>query len=157
MKEIPLTKEGFNKLKRELETLRIEKRAEISEKIKVARSFGDLSENSEYEEAKNEQAIVEARIVEIENMLKNVKIIEQDDSNSSIVIIGSTVRVKNLNNEKVSEYTIVGTSESNPKAGRISNDSPVGKGLLGHCVGERVSIKSPVGVFNYEVLGIVKG
>jgi len=156
MKEIPLTREGFNKLKNELEMLKTEKRAEISEKIKVARSFGDLSENSEYEEAKNEQAMVEARIVEIENMLKNVRIIEQTASNSNVIVIGSTVKVKSLNTGKICNYTIVGSSESNPREGKISNDSPVGKGLLGHNVGEKLSIKSPAGVLEYEVLEIVK-
>ena len=157
MKEIPLTREGFEKLKDELEFLRTKKRAEISDKIKVARSFGDLSENSEYEEAKNEQAIVEARIVEIENMLKNVVIIDEQDKNSDVVQIGSTVKVENLNNSKVRDYTIVGSSESDPKDGRISNESPVGKGLLGHRAGEKVDIHAPNGgVLVYKILEIVK-
>ena len=152
-----LTKEGFEKLKQELETLKTEKRKEISEKIKVARSFGDLSENSEYEEAKNEQAIVEARIVRIESMLKNVKIIDQNEISSDVISVGSTIKVENLNSGKVNVYKIVGTSESNPREGRISDISPVGKTLLGHKAGEKVPVKSPMGgVIEYRVLEIVK-
>lgn len=151
-----LTKEGFEKLKRELEILKTEKRKEISEKIKVARSFGDLSENSEYEEAKNEQAIVEARIVKIESMLKNVKIIDQSEVSADVISVGSTVKIKNVNNGKVNVYKIVGTSESNPRKGRISDISPVGKSLLGHRVSENVMVKSPMGLIEYRVLEIVK-
>lgn len=154
MKEIPLTKEGFEKLKSELDDLRTNKRKEISEKIKVALSFGDLSENSEYDEAKNEQALVEARIVEIENMLKNVKIINQDDLNTNMVLIGSTVKVKNLSSDKICEYKIVGTNESNPREGKISNDSPVGNGLIGHEIGETVMVETPAGSLKYEILSI---
>ena len=151
-----LTREGFEKLKKELETLRTEKRMEISEKIRVARSFGDLSENSEYEEAKNEQGIVEARIKKIEEMLKNVKIIDQNEISLDIVSVGSTVKIKNINSGKISTYKIVGTSESNPKKGRISDSSPVGKGLIGHNIGEKVNVKTPVGIIDYEILQIEK-
>lgn len=154
MREIPLTKEGFEKLRAELENLRTVRRKEISEKIKVALSFGDLSENSEYDEAKNEQALVEARIVEIENMLKNVKIIDQSDLNTNMVLIGNTVKVKNLDSDEVCEYKIVGTNESNPREGLISNDSPVGNGLLGHEIGETVIVDVPAGRLNFKILSI---
>lgn len=154
MREIPLTKEGFEKLRAELENLRTVRRKEISEKIKVALSFGDLSENSEYDEAKNEQALVEARIVEIENMLKNVKIIDQSDLNTNMVLIGNTVKVKNLDSDEVCEYKIVGTNESNPREGLISNDSPVGNGLLGHEIGETVAVDVPAGRLNFKILSI---
>ena len=154
MREIPLTKEGFEKLRAELENLRTVRRKEISEKIKVALSFGDLSENSEYDEAKNEQALVEARIVEIENMLKNVKIIDQSNLNTNMVLIGNTVKVKNLDSNEVCEYKIVGTNESNPGEGLISNDSPVGNGLLGHEIGETVAVDVPAGRLNFKILSI---
>ena len=154
MREIPLTKEGFEKLRAELENLRTVRRKEISEKIKVALSFGDLSENSEYDEAKNEQALVEARIVEIENMLKNVKIIDQSNLNTNMVLIGNTVKVKNLSNNEIFEYKIVGTNESNPREGLISNDSPVGNGLLGHEIGETVAVDVPAGRLNFKILSI---
>ncbi len=154
MREIPLTKEGFEKLRAELENLRTVRRKEISEKIKVALSFGDLSENSEYDEAKNEQALVEARIVEIKNMLKNVKIIDQSDLNTNMVLIGNTVKVKNLDSGEVCEYKIVGTNESNPREGLISNDSPVGNGLLGHEIGETVIVDVPAGRLNFKILSI---
>ena len=117
-------------------------------------SFGDLSENSEYDEAKNEQALVEARIVEIENMLKNVKIIDQSDLNTNMVLIGNTVKVKNLDSDEVCEYKIVGTNESNPREGLISNDSPVGNGLLGHEIGETVIVDVPAGRLNFKILSI---
>lgn len=154
MREIPLTKEGFEKLRAELENLRTVRRKEISEKIKVALSFGDLSENSEYDEAKNEQALVEARIVEIENMLKNVKIIDQSNLNTNMVLIGNTVKVKNLDSDEIREYKIVGTNESNPREGLISNDSPVGNGLLGHEIGETVIVDVPAGRLNFKILSI---
>ena len=154
MREIPLTKEGFEKLRAELENLRTVRRKEISEKIKVALSFGDLSENSEYDEAKNEQALVEARIVEIENMLKNVKIIDQSNLNTNMVLIGNTVKVKNLDSDEILEYKIVGTNESNPREGLISNDSPVGNGLLGHEIGETVAVDVPAGRLNFKILSI---
>ena len=154
MKEIPLTKEGFEKLGAELENLRTVRRKEIAEKIRVALSFGDLSENSEYDEAKNEQALVEVRIAEIESMLKNVKIIDQSNLNTNMVLIGNTVKVKNLDSDEILEYKIVGTNESNPKKWLISNDSPVGNGLLGHEIGETVAVDVPAGRLNFKILSI---
>ena len=151
-----MTQEGFDQLKKELEELKSVKRREISEKIRVARGFGDLSENSEYDEAKNDQAMVEARIADIESMLKNVKIIDQDELTTELIHIGSKVQVKDVEFDEVCTYQIVGSSEADPSNGRISDESPVGKGLLGHKVGETVEIETPAGVMQYEILGISK-
>ena len=139
-KQVLLTDEGLHNLEQELEFLKTERRKEIAEKIKVALSFGDLSENSEYDEAKNDQAMVEARIADIESMLKNVKIIDQDELTTELIHIGSKVQVKDVEFDEVCTYQIVGSSEADPSNGRISDESPVGKGLLGHKVGETVEI-----------------
>ena len=135
-KQVLMTDEGLKNLEAELEELKAVKRKEIAEKIKVALSFGDLSENSEYDEAKNEQAIVEARIASIENMLKNVKIINEDELSTEIIHVGSKVKVRDIDFDDICEYKIVGSSEADPVNGRISDESPVGKGLIGHKVGE---------------------
>ena len=151
-----MTDEGLKNLEAELEELKAVKRKEIAEKIKVALSFGDLSENSEYDEAKNEQAIVEARIASIENMLKNVKIINEDELSTEIIHVGSKVKVRDIDFDDICEYKIVGSSEADPVNGRISDESPVGKGLIGHKVGEKVEIETPAGSMSYEVLEISK-
>ena len=155
-KQVLLTDDGLPNLEQELEFLKTERRKEIAEKIKVALSFGDLSENSEYDEAKNDQAMVEARIADIESMLKNVKIIDQDELTTELIHIGSKVQVKDVEFDEVCTYQIVGSSEADPSNGRISDESPVGKGLLGHKVGETVEIETPAGVMQYEILGISK-
>ena len=151
-KQVLMTDEGLKNLEAELEELKAVKRKEIAEKIKVALSFGDLSENSEYDEAKNEQAIVEARIASIENMLKNVKIINEDELSTEIIHVGSKVKVRDIDFDDICEYKIVGSSEADPVNGRISDESPVGKGLIGHKVGEKVEIETPAGSMSYEVL-----
>ena len=155
-KQIYVSKEGFEKLQNELEHLKTVKRVEVAEAIKKARAYGDLSENSEYDEAKNDQAMVEARIADIESMLKNVKIIDQDELTTELIHIGSKVQVKDVEFDEVCTYQIVGSSEADPSNGRISDESPVGKGLLGHKVGETVEIETPAGVMQYEILGISK-
>lgn len=155
-KQVLMTDEGLKNLEAELEELKAVKRKEIAEKIKVALSFGDLSENSEYDEAKNEQAIVEARIASIENMLKNVKIINEDELRTEIIHVGSKVKVRDIDFDDICEYKIVGSSEADPVNGRISDESPVGKGLIGHKVGEKVEIETPAGSMSYEVLEISK-
>ena len=155
-KQVLMTDEGLKNLEAELEELKADKRKEIAEKIKVALSFGDLSENSEYDEAKNEQAIVEARIASIENMLKNVKIINEDELSTEIIHVGSKVKVRDIDFDDICEYKIVGSSEADPVNGRISDESPVGKGLIGHKVGEKVEIETPAGSMSYEVLEISK-
>lgn len=153
-KQVLLTKEGLKNLENELEELKTKKRKEISEKIKVALSFGDLSENSEYDEAKNEQAIVEARIISIEAMLKNVKIIDEGKINTKVVNIGSKVKLEDLVYGEVIEYKIVGSNEASPLEGRISDESPVGAGLLNREVGDIVEIEIPAGVAKYKILEI---
>ena len=155
-KQILITDEGLKNLEAELEELKAVKRKEIAEKIKVALSFGDLSENSEYDEAKNEQAIVEARIASIENMLTNVQIINEDELGTEIIHVGSKVKVRDIDFDDICEYKIVGSSEADPVNGRISDESPVGKGLIGHRVGDKVEIETPAGSMSYEVLEISK-
>lgn len=158
-KQIILTQEGLDSLEAELEELKTVKRKEIAEKIKVALSFGDLSENSEYDEAKNDQAIMEARIADIEVMLKNVKIIDESELSTENIHIGSKIQVKVMvpsGATSVKDYKIVGSNEADPVAGRISDESAVGKALLGHTTGETVEVEVPAGVMKYEVLAISK-
>lgn len=155
-KQVVLTDEGLRKLEDELEQLKTEKRKEIAEKIKVALSFGDLSENSEYDEAKNEQAMVESRIAQIEAMLKNVKLIDDDDLNTETVNLGSKVVLLDVEfNEKVT-YQIVGSTEADPDENRISDESPMGKSLLGHALGEVVTVEAPGGNIEFKILEISK-
>lgn len=155
-KQVVLTDEGLKKLEQELEMLKTEKRKEIADKIKVALSFGDLSENSEYDEAKNEQAMVEARIMQIEAMLKNVKLIDDDEITTDKVALGSKVKVLDIEFNEETVYTIVGSTEADPDQNRISDESPVGKSLLGHGVGETVSVETPGGVIELKILDIAK-
>ena len=155
-KVIKLTDDGLKKLKEELETLKTQGRADIAEKIKVARGYGDLSENSEYDEAKNEQAKIEARIVEIEEMLKNVEIIEDVKGKAKTVMVG--VRVKVLDEEYGAEceYRVVGSTEADPRNGKISDESPVGRALMGKKIGDEVIVEAPGGEFKLKVIGISK-
>lgn len=156
VKPILLTDEGLKKLENELEELKTIKRKEISEKIKVALSFGDLSENSEYDEAKNEQAIIESRIATIEAMLKNVKVLDEEEISTETVNVGSRVKVRDLEfNEDVS-YIIVGSTEADPASGKISDESPIGKGLLGHKAGDMIEVEAPAGLLKFEILSIGK-
>lgn len=155
-KQTILTEEGLKNLENELEELKSVKRKEIAEKIKVALSFGDLSENSEYDEAKNEQAIMEARISELEVMLKNVKVIDEHELSTEIVHVGSKVRVYDDEFAEECEYKIVGSNEADPLSGKISDESPVGAALLGHKIGEKVNVDTPSGICVYKILEISK-
>ena len=155
-KKIRLTDEGLKKLKDELENLKTKGRADIAEKIKIARGYGDLSENSEYDEAKNEQAKIEARIVEIEAMQKNVEIISDVKGKSKTVILGSKVKILDVEFEEECEYRIVGSAEADPAAGLISDESPVGKALLGHKVGDIVFAEAPAGEIEFKIIAISK-
>lgn len=155
-KPVLLTAEGLKKLEEELDLLKGEKRKEIAEKIKVARSYGDLSENSEYDDAKNEQAMLEARIVTIEATLKNAVLIDEEDISNEHVHIGSNVKLLNLRTDSEVTYKIVGSNEANPSAGKISDESPVGMALIGHSVGDVVEVEVPVGVIGFKVLEIFK-
>ncbi|NMM64490.1 transcription elongation factor GreA [Clostridium sp. P21] len=153
-KKYVMTYEGVKKLEDELEYLKTVKRKEITEKIKVALSFGDLSENSEYDEAKNEQAFVEGRIIQLENMLKNATIVDESEISLDIVSVGSIVKVKDYDFDEEVEYTIVGSAEADPMNNKISNESPVGIGLVGKKVGDIIEVQVPDGVSKYEILGI---
>lgn len=155
-KQVVLTYEGVKKLEEELEYLKTVKRKEITQKIKVALSFGDLSENSEYDEAKNDQAFVEGRIALLENMLKSAKVIDEDDITTDKVGVGCTVKVKDMEFDDDIDYTIVGSAEADPSKLKISNESPVGRGLLGGKVGDVVDVSVPDGVIKYKILDIRK-
>lgn len=156
MAEVRLTKEGVEKYEKRLEYLKTTGRTEIAEQIKIARSFGDLSENAEYDAAKIEQARMEYEIVEIEAMLRNVVIIDEDNINTDVVNVGNTITVKNKTLNQELTFQIVGSAEANPMEKRISNESPVGKGLLGHKLHETVSIQTPGGTAEFEILNISK-
>lgn len=155
-KTIKITDEGLKKLQAELETLKTEGRADIAEKIKIARGYGDLSENSEYDEAKNEQAKLEARIVEIEAMLKNVEIIEDIKGKAKTVVIGVKVKVIDEEYGEEEEYRVVGSTEANSREGKISDESPMGKALLGKKIGDEVTVEAPGGEFKVKILEISK-
>ncbi|MBR2489137.1 MAG: transcription elongation factor GreA [Clostridia bacterium] len=155
-KTIKITDEGLKKLQEELETLKTQGRADIAEKIKVARGYGDLSENSEYDEAKNEQAKIEARIVEIEAMLKNVEIIEDIKGKAKTVVVGVKVKVLDVEYGDESEYRVVGSTEADPRSGLISDESPVGKALLGKKLGDEVIVEAPGGEFKLKIVEISK-
>lgn len=155
-KQIILTNDGLKKLENELQELKTVRRKEIADKIKIALSFGDLSENSEYDEAKNEQAFVESRIIQIETMLKNVKILDESDVSTEKVSMGCRVKVYDMEfNEEIC-YQIVSSAESNPSEFKISDDSPVGKALLSQPVGTIVEVEAPVGIIKLKILEITK-
>lgn len=153
-KEVLLTPHGLKKLEAELEQLKTVKRKEVAERIKLAIAFGDISENSEYDEAKNEQAQLEERIAKLEMMLRKAKIIDEDEISVDTVNIGAKVKIRDLEFDEIMEYTIVGSAEADPYELRISNESPVGRSLLGKKVGDFVDVQVPDGVTRYEVLEI---
>ena len=153
-KEILLTQEGYQKLEDEVELLKTVRRREVADRIKVAISFGDISENSEYDEAKNEQAQVEERIMKLENMIRKAVIIDESKIDSNTVTIGSIVKVNDIEFDEEVEYTIVGSAEADPYEGRISNESPVGKALLGKTTGDVVDVQVPDGVAQFKILEI---
>ena len=155
-KDVILTQEGFDKLEKELNYLRTEKRAEIAERIKVALGFGDLSENSEYDEAKNAQAENEAKIAEYENKVRHAKIKDEKDIDTEIVQIGNTVKVLDIEFDEKVEYTIVGSTEVNLAENKISNESPLGAALLGAKKNQTIEVNAPAGIMKYKVLAITK-
>ena len=155
-KKVLLTNEGLQRLQDELDNLKNVRRKENTAALKVAKSFGDLSENSEYDEAKNEQAKLEARIAEIENMLKNVEIIDEDGIDTGVVSVGAKVNVKDVDDGEEAEYLIVGSTEADPMKGKISDESPLGSALLGHKIGEIIVVEAPMGKIEYEILNISK-
>lgn len=153
-KKFIMTYEGVKKLEDELEYLKTVKRKEITEKIKVALGYGDLSENSEYDEAKNDQAFTEGRILQLENMLKNAVVVDESEIPSDTVSVGAVVKLMDYDFNEEVEYTIVGSAEADPMNFKISNESPVGEALLGKKVGDVVEVAVPDGVSKFEVLGI---
>lgn len=153
LQETLLTAEGLKELEQELETLKTVGRKEAAEKIKVARSFGDLSENAEYDEAMSDQARLEARINEIETMIKNARVFDESTLGTEVVHIGSKVTITNSAKQQF-EYKIVGFAQANPDEGKISDESPVGKALLGHKVGETVTVEAPVGLLEFQIVAI---
>ncbi len=155
-KQVIMTLEGKKKLEEELDYLKSTGRMSVTEKIKQARAFGDLSENSEYDEAKNEQAQMETRIITIEQMLKHAKVIDESAIDTSIVSIGSKVKVYDCEFEEEIDYCIVGSTEADPVENKISDVSPVGKALIGAKIGDTVTAKVPTGEIQFKVLEITK-
>lgn len=155
-KEVILTEEGYKNLEKELDYLKTEKRAEIAERIKVALGFGDLSENSEYDEAKGAQAENESKIVELENKLRHAKIIDESEIDTKTVQIGNTVKLFDMEFEEEVCYTIVGSTEVDLSLNRISNESPIGNALLGAKKNQVVEVQAPAGAMKYKVLAITK-
>lgn len=155
-KEVILTQEGFDNIEKELEYLRTEKRAEIAERIKVALGFGDLSENSEYDEAKNAQAANETKIAELEEKIKYAKIIDESEIDTEVVQVGNIVKVLDMEYNEEIEYTIVGSTEVDLAQNKISNESPIGKALLGKKKNKVVEVQAPAGVIKLKILAIKK-
>ena len=155
-KEVVLTYEGLKKQEDELEYLKGVKRREIAERIKQALSFGDISENSEYDEAKNEQAHVEGRIAQLESMLKRARVIDEDEVSTEKVSIGSRVRLYDIEFDEEVEYLIVGSTEADPARSKISNESPVGKALIGKRKGDVIEVAVPDGTIKFKILEILK-
>lgn len=153
-KSFYMTDEGKEKIENELHLLKTERRPEVVERIKIARDFGDLSENSEYDSAKEEQAFVETRIAQLEKMIRNAVIIENDEADSDVVTIGKTVTFVELPDGEEESYTIVGSAEADPFEGKISNDSPIAKSLLGEEVGQKVMVPTPGGEIEVKITGI---
>ena len=154
MKEVILTKEGYEKLKQEIEYLSTDKRREVAERIRVAREFGDIAENSEYDDAKNEQALLEHRIATLEERLLSARVIEKKDIAKDVVSVGSNVKLRDIGANKTFEYRIVGSAEANPAENKLSNESPVGKAIIGKKKGETVEVAAPRGSLKFKILEI---
>jgi transcription elongation factor GreA len=150
-KEIVLTAEGLHKLEEELDHLKTVHRQEVNERIRQAKEFGDITENAEYEDAKQEQAFVEGRILKLEAMIRNARLIDESEFTSGEVHLGATVKVKDVTNNRSFEFTIVGSAESDPGNQRISNEAPIGRALMGKKKGDEVVVITPKGSVNYKV------
>jgi transcription elongation factor GreA len=153
-KDVLLTPEGYENLKQELETLKTDRRREVAERIRVAREFGDIAENAEYDDAKNEQAMLEHKIAQLEERLLNARVIDTGDVDTSVVSIGSRVRLKDVDANETVEYHIVGSAEANPAEKKLSNESPVGKAIMGKKKGETVEVSAPRGSLKFKILDI---
>jgi transcription elongation factor GreA len=154
LKEVILTKEGYEKLKSEIEFLSNEKRREVADRIRIAREFGDIAENAEYDDAKNEQALLEHRISQLEERLLSARVIEKKDIAKDVVSVGSKVKLRDIAANKTFEYHIVGSAEANPAEQKLSNESPVGKAIIGHKKGEVVEVAAPRGALKFKILDI---
>jgi len=154
VKEVILTPQGYEKLKSEIEYLSTQKRREVAERIRIAREFGDINENAEYDDAKNEQALLEHRIAMLEERLLSARVISKKEIAKDVVSIGSKVRLRDIDQNKTFEYHIVGSAEANPSENRLSNESPVGKAILGKKKGEVVEVAAPRGSFKFKILEI---
>ena len=153
-KHVILTKEGKEKLEKELQELKTVRRKEVADRIKQAIDFGDISENSEYDDAKNEQAFIEGRSQELDMMLRNVQIIDEEITQADVISIGSTVSVRDVELDELETYRIVGTVEADPMQNKISNESPVGASLLGKRAGDIVNVPAPIGTIQYEIVEV---
>jgi transcription elongation factor GreA len=154
VKEVLLTPEGYEKLKAEIKFLTTDKRREVAERIKHAREFGDISENSEYDDAKNEQAMLEQRIAQLEERLASARVIAAEDVPAGVVAVGTRVRLRDIDANQTSEYTIVGSAEANPAERKLSNESPVGKAIMGKKKGETVEVAAPRGSLKYKIMDV---
>jgi transcription elongation factor GreA len=154
VKEVILTPEGHKKLQAEIEYLSSEKRREVAERIRIAREFGDITENAEYDDAKNEQALLEHRIATLEERLRDARVITKKDVAKDVVSVGSKVRLRDVSAKQTVEYRIVGSAEANPAENKLSNESPVGKAIIGHKKGETVEVAAPRGSMKYKILEI---
>ena len=154
MKDVLLTPEGMNRLQEELDTLRTDKRREVAERIAHAREFGDIAENSDYDDAKNEQAMVEQKIAQLEERLSRARLIEKEDVPKGVVAIGTRVRLRDLDAKQTIEYVIVGSAEANPAESKLSNESPVGKAIIGRKKGETVEVAAPRGSMKYKIMDV---
>jgi transcription elongation factor GreA len=154
LKEVILTPEGYEKLKQEIDLLSTDKRREVADRIRVAREFGDISENAEYDDAKNEQAMLEHKIAQLEERLLNARVIDAGDVDLSVVSIGAKVRLRDVDANQTVEYVIVGSAEANPAEAKLSNESPVGKAIIGKKKGETVEVTAPRGSLKYKILDI---
>ena len=154
MKEVILTREGYEKLRKEIEHLSTEKRQEVAERIRIAREFGDIAENAEYDDAKNEQAMLEHKIATLEERLRDARVIEKSEISKDVVSIGSTVRLRDVDANETVEYHIVGSAEANPAERKLSNESPVGKAIIGRKKGETVEVAAPRGTLKFKIMEI---
>jgi transcription elongation factor GreA len=154
LKDVILTQEGYDKLQQEIEYLRTERRREVAERIRVAREFGDIAENAEYDDAKNEQAMLEHKIAQLEERLVNARVIDSGEIDTSVVSIGSKVRLRDVDANETVEYHIVGSAEANPAEQKLSNESPVGKAIMGRKKGETVEVTAPRGSLKFKILDI---
>jgi len=154
LRDVILTREGFTKLRKEIEELSTTGRRQVAERIKIAREFGDIAENAEYDAAKNEQAMLEARIAKLEERLASARVIEKREISKDVVSVGSTVRLRDVDAKQTVEYRIVGSAEANPAELKLSNESPVGRAIIGHKKGETIEVTTHRGSFKYKILEI---